>query len=176
LALNKLKPNAWSAAVSPGGCLAAVGYENGGIELLSFPDLRSVGTLSGYSSRVQSISFSSDGRMLSAASWGDSVKVWDVKSREVLMTLRGQFTQTFSVDFSPDGKRLAVGGFGGGVSEPQVKLWDLATQRELLALPGGYWNIRFSPDGNTLAAMERGTLGRAHVWRAPSWKEIEAKE
>ena len=34
--------------------------------------------------------------------------------------------------------------------------------------------LRFSPDGNTLAATALG--GMAHLWRAPSWEEIEAAE
>ncbi len=32
--------------------------------------------------------------------------------------------------------------------------------------------LRLSPDGNTLAAMA--LTGEAHLWRAPSWEEIEA--
>jgi hypothetical protein len=49
--------------------------------------------------------------------------------------------------------------------------------QELLTLRGestSYSQTRFSPNGNLLGTMNfRGVL---HVWRAPSWAEIEAAE
>jgi WD40 repeat protein len=66
----------------------------------------------------------------------------------------------------------------GGLSERDaVKLWDQVTHRELLTLQGAgqyFVNLTFSPDGNTLAAVSLD--GMAHLWRAPSWAEIEAAE
>ena len=58
-----------------------------------------------------------------------------------------------------------------------VKLWDLVAHRELLSLQGEgqyFMHVAFSPDGNTLAAVSLD--GIAHLWRAPSWEEIEAAE
>jgi len=89
---------------------------------------------------VERLAFSPDGRKLAAAGLGDFVKVWEVKSGRELMTLRSHVIHTLSVDFSPDGRRLVVGGVGGTRSEHLLQLWDLATQRELLSLPGGYWD------------------------------------
>jgi WD40 repeat protein len=81
----------------------------------------------------------------------------------------------FGVAFSPDGRRLAT---GGTTDRDVLKLWDLATYRELLALPGKgniFINVAFSPDGNWLAA--RGQLdAELNLWRAPSWEEIAAAE
>jgi WD40 repeat protein len=57
-----------------------------------------------------------------------------------------------------------------------VKLWDLATGQDVLNLEGTgtfFGNLRFSPDGNMIVATS--TSG-AHVWRAPSWEEINAAE
>jgi len=75
---------------------------------------------------------------------------------------------------SPDSRRLAT---GGGSPKNAVKLWDLAAHRELLSLQGegqAFIHLTFSPDGNTLAAVSFD--GIAHLWRAPSWAEIEAAE
>lgn len=67
--------------------------------------------------------------------------------------------------FSPDGKRLATvtgrgdaepPGEGGPARTPrsQVKLWDVATGKEILTLqnlPADVWCVTFSPDGERLA-------------------------
>jgi WD40 repeat protein len=66
---------------------------------------------------------------------------------------------------------LATGGQG---TSDAVKLWDVATQRELLSFQEDgqvFIAIGFSPDGNTLAATSLD--GIAHLWRAPSWEEAK---
>jgi hypothetical protein len=54
----------------------------------------------------------------------------------------------------------------------------LAARREALSLRGAwasdFAHLTFSPDGNILAAT--GFNGIAHLWRAPSWADIEAIE
>jgi WD40 repeat protein len=80
----------------------------------------------------------------------------------------------YDLAFSPDGSRLV--GSGTGLQSP-LQLWDVETGRDLAALPGEpgrYVHIGFSPDGNTLFAASR--EGTVLLWRAPSWKEIEAAE
>lgn len=62
----------------------------------------------------------------------------------------------WTVAFSPDGKRLAAGS-GGPVGHPgELKLWDVATGRELAGVEEDRsirWVV-FSPDGRTLATAE----------------------
>ena len=63
-------------------------------------------------------------------------------------------------------------------SRDAVKLWDLSTHRELMTLPGQgslFSFVAFSPDGRWLAACSY-MEGQLHLWRAPSWAEIEAAE
>ena len=58
-----------------------------------------------------------------------------------------------------------------------AELWDVEGHRELLTLEGtGSWfnSSAFSPDGTVLGSNT--LLGRLHLWRAPSWAEIEAAE
>jgi WD40 repeat protein len=50
------------------------------------------------------------------------------KSGQELVTLKGHEEWGFSVAFSLDGKRLATGN-----SDGTVKLWDAATEQEVLA-------------------------------------------
>ena len=113
--------------------------------------------------------------MLAATGLDEFVKVWEVNSGRELMTLRSDTTYYFSVCFSPDGRRLAVGGVGGENLEHRVQIWDLATQRELLELPGGYANVWFPPQGDSLLVVDTKEYV-THFFRAPSWEEIAAFE
>jgi hypothetical protein len=58
-----------------------------------------------------------------------------------------------------------------------VKLWDAATLQEIFTfprLPSTPRRMVFSADGNALAVATLG--GQIHLWRAPTWAEIETAE
>lgn len=91
---------------------------------------------------------SPDGRLLAAPVDDDTVRVWEVESGRELWTLPGRG----SAAFGPDGKVLAHLG-----PEGEVVVSDMETGREILAFRefepcGGALVIRFSPDGQWLAA------------------------
>lgn len=70
-----------------------------------------------------------------------------------------------SVAFSPDGTRLAAAGSG----DHAIKLWNVVTGEELLAIPGiGQYSVAFSADGKFLAS---GGFGQIKVWDSVSGKE-----
>ena len=62
--------------------------------------------------------------------------------------------------FSPDGSKLAVGG-AEAFTTGKIKVWDVATRKELLRWPGRFdivfGGLAFSPDGKRLASAG-GTL------------------
>jgi WD40 repeat protein len=88
------------------------------------------------------------------------------------------------VAFSPDGKRLATAGMGLGAGKPgQVKVWDVATGQETLALKfaadaGAVGCVAFSPDGKRLASGSRanpykpGKPGLVKVWELSTGQEV----
>jgi len=56
-------------------------------------------------------------------------------------------------------------------------MWDLQSHEEVATLAGQgsfFTNLKFSTDGNTIAA--KNWNGVIHFWTAPSWKEIETAE
>jgi eukaryotic-like serine/threonine-protein kinase len=112
--------------------------------------------------------FSSDGKVLAVLAHEIGViKLWETGSFRELGAFR---KGGFAFCMSPDGTRLAVGGATGGVT-----LFDVAIRRPLFALDA-HPNINsceFSRDGRLLGAVGS---GRLHVWRAPSWEEIEQAE
>ena len=77
--------------------------------------------------------------------------------------------QVFSVALSPDGKRVVTGGWEGG-----VKIWDIATGKELITLPQPDGDaivcVAFSPDGRRIVSGD--TSGEIKLWDAGSGKEV----
>ncbi len=152
----------------------AAGYVNGPVKLFRFPSGQHETTFTDHQAPVTGVLFSLDGRELVSTGFDGSARLWDVSARRELATLRGHFGMVCSAALSPDGRRAAT---GGSSSRDAVKLWDLVAHRELLTLQGEgqhFLYVAFSPDGNALAAVSPG--GIAHLWRAPSWEEIEAAE
>jgi WD40 repeat protein len=116
---------------------------------------------------------SPDGRFLAVASSLGYFRLWETDTLKKSMTGRGFLMGVHSVAFSPDGKRLLT----GSVASEAVKLWDVASCQELLTLEGQgslFLPSAFSRDGNVIGSLNR--RGDLHLWRAPSWAEIEAAE
>jgi len=81
---------------------------------------------------------------LASASNDNTIKLWDQRTGQELLTLKGHIRFVSSVAFSPDGKRLASASGGS-----RIKLWDAATGQELLTLmKEGCGSVVFSPDGS----------------------------
>jgi WD40 repeat protein len=164
----------WGVDLSPDDRLLAAGYANGAIKLFRFPSLEIEATLGSEKDLGALVLFSPDGRWLVSTGTDGSARLWDVAARRQLASLHGHLNWVWGPAFSRDGRRLAT---GGSSARDAVRLWDLRAHRELLSFQaeGKYFiDLAFSPDGNTLAATSLG--GIAHLWRAPSWAEIEAAE
>ena len=65
----------------------------------------------------------------------------------------------------------------GGDGKESIEFWDLHSHEDVATLTGEgrrFFSAKFSPDGNTIAALNG--KGLLHVWTAPAWAEIEAAE
>jgi WD40 repeat protein len=117
--------------------------------------------------------FSPDGKLFAVASTLGFVRLWETATSRETATFRDFLLGVHSVAFSPDGKRLAAGGNG----QEAIKLWDIESHQELIALEGQgsmFHPTAFSPDGNVLGS--RNVNGVLHLWHAPSWAEIATAE
>jgi WD40 repeat protein len=119
------------------------------------------------------VTFSADGKLLAVVSIRGSGGIWDAATLQPVGTLRGSQGGDNAVAFSPDGQRLATCGLG----KETLTLWNVESHEELLTLGGRGTRLSppsFSPDGAVLGSMN--VNGVLHLWRAPSWAEIEAAE
>jgi eukaryotic-like serine/threonine-protein kinase len=128
------------------------------------------GVLRGHSSFVYGVDFHPDGRRVASASWDGAVRVWDATSgRQLAAFQHGDKAIVTSVAFHPDGKILV------SRSRDSVRLWDLASGRELhrWTIPSGGWKdtrVAFNADGTLIAAGCTGSEIR--VWNVANHQEV----
>jgi WD40 repeat protein/energy-coupling factor transporter ATP-binding protein EcfA2 len=81
-------------------------------------------TLTGHTSTVSSVAFSSDSKTLASSSWDGSVILWDVGTGQPLGSpLPGHNGIVSAVAFSPDGKTLVSGSY-----DQTIILWDVSLE------------------------------------------------
>lgn len=143
--------------------------------------------LKGYTGSVCALAFAPDGKTLASANLTQdrvpaTIKLWDVVTAAERATLTGHVGPVLCLAFSPDGQLLASGGQGTLVQEKlrprywhptgDVKLWDLGTGQERVALDGHLLGrpvhrVAFTADGKGLAAVS----GSVKLWDANTGRE-----
>ena len=72
---------------------------------------------------IDSLSFSTDGKILASAGWDATIQIWDVIKGEIKEKLIGHKHAVNSVSFSPDGMTLASTSYDG-----TVLIWDMTSE------------------------------------------------
>ncbi len=103
----------------------------------------------GHATRVNSVTFSPNGKVIASGSDDRTLKLWDAVTGKQLRSLAGHTDGVRSVAFSPDGKVIA-----SGSGDTTIKLWDVATGKPLRSLKAAASvdSVAFSPDGKVLAS------------------------
>lgn len=105
-------------------------------------------TLIGHANVVSAIAVSSVSSVLASASHDQTVKLWSLRSKELIRTLMAHSDRVNSVVISPNGQWLA-----SASHDKTVKLWWLETGELRYTLVGHRYNVldvAFSPDSRTL--------------------------
>ncbi len=92
------------------------------------------------------------------------VKIWNVKTDQVVMELNGQLQAISAIAFSPDGKLLVSGSDDGS-----TRIWDVATGKQVGLLQVNdqvIWDVAFSPDVKLIATASRD--GTVRLWGVPT--------
>ena len=122
-----------------------------------------------HASIIGSIAFSPDGTRLASGDWNGFVKVWDVRTRQLLRTFEKNLYGVNAVAFSPSGNEVAV----GGKDYWSFKLVDAASGRTIRKFEGHEGEIHavaFSPDGRLLAAGDG--RGLTKLWDIASGRLV----
>jgi RNA polymerase sigma factor (sigma-70 family) len=127
------------------------------------------------------LAFSPDGKtLLSRGPVGKGLHLWKTATgKEVRRFDEHWDTVRFRAHaLSPDGKRLAVVYDDEENKSRPVRLWDVTTGKELLALPGEQASavcLAFSPDCKTLATGHESRAGKVvRLWDAATGKELRS--
>ena len=123
------------------------------------------GSSSHHEKLIKSVVYSKDGQLVASSSDDKTIKLWNVKTGQLLRTLRGHEFKVRSVCFSPNGKLLASAG-------KVIKLWEVQTGRlltEIMGHSGSVSSVVFSPDGSVLASSSEDKTIK--LWDVSSGKE-----
>jgi len=132
----------------------------------------------GHTNIVDQLCFTPDGKELISVSWDKTIRLWDVRTGELLRVLRPPIGPNrggalYAAALSPDGRTLAVGGIGlKGGSNPifLVALPSGQIEKVLSGTGGGVMALAFARDGRRLASG--GHDFAARLWN-PSTGECE---
>jgi WD40 repeat protein/uncharacterized caspase-like protein len=137
------------------------GTDRAEIKLWNITTGQEVQTLAGSQLGVDSVAFSTDGKLLAVGNSDNTVNLWDSVKRQEVRVLRGHVSAIASIAVSRDDKILAsalAAGIAGITRNDPIKIWDPITGqlvRSLLTRNDGY-SIGLSSDGTRLISGSSG--------------------
>jgi WD40 repeat protein len=109
---------------------------------------------------VSSLTMSQNQNILATGDADNTIKLWDLKNKQLKLTLKGDNFPTNSLAISPNGQTLASATHDG-----KVKIWNLKTGSFQKAIAGGSYpfnSIIFTPDGQRLIGAN--TDNAIEIW------------
>jgi RNA polymerase sigma factor (sigma-70 family) len=171
-----------AAAISLSGKLIAVyWHDSRSITIYDAEAQREIARIPEIEALARSLSISANDQLLAMANTGDTVKVYDLKTKALVAELQDDGVQNLFVEFSPDCQTLSAIAVNKAHVQPRVQplgdeihLWDLKTKKirqvirdkELVSTH----HVAFSPDGRCLASSSQ-QLG-VFIWDAQTGKQV----
>src|SRR5262249_8012276 len=111
---------------------------------------------------VNSLTFSSDGKLLALACLDDTIRICDQATEKEIRKIDSH--ADFVRGFSPDGALLVT------ANEAETTIWDVASGRPGRKIAARGTCCCFSPDGSIMA-LRTGFNGAVHLWDVATGKE-----
>ena len=111
--------------------------------------------------KVRELRFSPDGRQLAGGGWF-SIYLWSPETGELDIRRSEHNGAVVSLDYSPDGGQLVTIGRYTDSSLRVTNIADGGVRRRLSPHPLCGWNVRFSPDGRSVASSSED--GSIHLY------------
>ena len=151
-----------SVAIAPDGQRVVVGFDNGSLRLFSLNNPKLLWQHDhAHAEDIQRLAFSSDGTLLATASFDNTIKLWQVRSNQLIeqQILSGHKDNVNAVAFSPDNHVLATGSYDG-----QIGLFRLDTQQKRFypADQERIYSVEFDRGGRRL--LSSGKEGYTRLW------------
>ena len=116
----------FSVVTSPDGALVAASTTRGLVQFFDPEKGELIASVHGHLNAAFGLAFSPDGRRLISASGGrESVKLWDVETRQELLTLSGTGSLLLNATWNPDGDVILAG--------PPWQAWRAPSWEEIAA-------------------------------------------
>ncbi|MDB6151802.1 MAG: Planctomycete cytochrome [Chthoniobacteraceae bacterium] len=151
-ALPAVTALAWSP---DGSTLAVSGFHE--VILWNADGSGILGRLQGNSTRIESLTFSPDGKWLATAGGAPSeygeIQIWDVATRLLSRSIKTTADSVFGVSFSPDAALVAV-----GCADKTVRAFSLADGKEVMKCDSHIdwvYATTFSHDGKRIVSASR---------------------
>src|SRR5262249_29240242 len=147
--------------------VVATALADGTIRLLDSSSGQELASLKGQS-RVSTLVFSPDDKMLVSSGFDTNLRLWDVATGKPLTAFPAGRTPVVAV--APDGKSLL---WAGG-EDRAIHFWDAAQQKEGSVLPGHFaqiTGIAYAPGGTSFVSVDAD--GRVIVWNAAVQSKIK---
>jgi WD40 repeat protein len=164
----------WCVAFSPNGTRAVSGGSDGKAYLWDSGNGKKLGELKGHSGIVRGIAFGEE--YILTASDDGQLGVWGLEDggkRRASRMYKIADAKLACVSLSPDGKMAAIGGEDG-----TLRLWDLATRRQLDISDRRHkeqvQSVAFSTDGRWLLSGGRGDK-KLCLWEVTPERTINCK-
>lgn len=141
------------------------------INSVSSEELTFIGTLSGHTLGVSSVTHSPDGKILASgsySSYNNTVKLWNLEAMQEITSFSVDFSPVWSVAFSPDGKKLIA------VGANNIKLWNIKTKKEIdFKISDAFFmssdKVAVNPDG----ILAGGTItNKIKLWSLKTRKKV----